>query len=61
MKKVKSRDGLACIECDWVGIADEAVWHDLSNFDDDSMCSNQKGSGWWECPECGGVCAPQEN
>jgi len=49
---------LACIICDWSGSKKNAEWHDLSNFDDDTMCSNQEGSGWWECPECGEVCQP---
>ena len=47
---------LACICCDWSGLKEDATLHDLSDFDDDTMCSNQEGSGWWECPECGEVC-----
>ena len=49
-------DELACLICDWSGFKDPKMWHDLSGFDDDSLCSNQKGSGWWECPECGECC-----
>lgn len=47
---------LSCLMCDWAGEKKGAKWHDLSNFDDDSLCSNQEGSGWYECPECGEVC-----
>ena len=52
---------LACLVCDWAGEKKDATWHDLSNFNDDSMCSNQEGSGWWECPECGECCQPLED
>jgi hypothetical protein len=47
---------LACLACDWTGEKKAATWNDMSNFDDDSMCSNQEGSGCWECPECGEPC-----
>ena len=47
---------LACLVCEWSGPKKDAKWHDLSGFDDDSMCSNQKGSGWWECPKCEAPC-----
>jgi len=47
---------ISCILCDWAGKGEDAIWHDLSGFDDDTMCGNQEGSGWYECPECGEVC-----
>lgn len=47
---------VSCLVCSWAGEKKDAKWHDLSGFDDDSLCSNQKGSGWFECPECGECC-----
>lgn len=47
---------VACLVCDWEGTSDEAIWHDLSDFHDDSMCDDHEGSGWFECPDCGEVC-----
>jgi len=52
---------LSCMLCPWKGKKEEATWHDLSRFNDDSMCSNRKDSGWWECPECGKVCRAHED
>lgn len=52
---------LACLVCDWAGEKEDATWHDLSGFHDDSMCDFQEGSGWWGCPECGEVCRPLED
>lgn len=49
-------DELSCLVCDWSGEKKKAAWHDLSGFIDDSMCDNQKDSGWYDCPECGEVC-----
>jgi hypothetical protein len=47
---------VACLVCDWSGKDKDATWHDLSGFDDDTLCSNQKDSGWFECPECKEIC-----
>lgn len=50
---------VVCMVCEWTSKKEEygkAKWNDLSKFDDDSMCSNKKGSGWWECPVCGYPC-----
>lgn len=47
---------VSCLVCDWAGKKKEAKWHDMSDFADDSMCDNQKGSGMYECPECGEPC-----
>ena len=51
---------LCCIECGWTGDCKQARWIDMSNFYDDSMCDNQKGSGMWECPKCKGLCVPDK-
>ena len=55
-KKRRQLLRLSCLCCDWTGPKTEAHWHDMSHFDDDSMCSNQEGSGLWECPSCGEAC-----
>jgi hypothetical protein len=52
---------LNCLCCDWSGSREDAVWIDMSNFYDDSLCSNQDGSGMWECPNCEGPCEDLNN
>jgi hypothetical protein len=47
---------VACLICDWSGKKEDAKWHDLSGFSDDTLCDNQEGSGWYECPECSEIC-----
>jgi hypothetical protein len=51
---------IICLSCDWAGKEKEAIWHDLSGFDDDTLCSGQSDSGWFECPECKDICEPLE-
>lgn len=47
---------VACLICEWSGNKEDAKWNDLSGFDDDTLCSNQQNSGWYECPKCGDIC-----
>jgi predicted RNA-binding Zn-ribbon protein involved in translation (DUF1610 family) len=55
-KERKEKMTLNCAKCNWLGSDDEGIWNDLSCFGDDSFCSNQEDSGYYECPECGDIC-----